>query len=195
VRAASRTASPASPGRRPAASSLAVGGAAAADRICVGAIVGAHGVGGAVRIKSFTSSPADVAAYGPTADEAGTRSFALEIVGVRPDCVIARIEGVPDRDAAAALAGTRLYVARARLPATAPDEYYHADLLGMTALVAGGGRLGTVVAIHAIGAGEVLEIARDGEAAAMVPFTRAAVPEVDVAARRLVVAAGFEEAP
>jgi 16S rRNA processing protein RimM len=182
----------AGPRPRPVASSLAAGGAAAPGRICVGAIVGAHGVAGAVRIKSFTTAPADIARYGPVGDEAGTRSFALDIVGVRPDCVIARIAGVADRGAAAALAGTRLYVARARLPANGPEEYYHADLLGMTAERAAGGCLGTVVAVHTIGGGEVLEIARAGGPAAMVPFTRAAVPEVDVAARRLVVAPGFE---
>jgi 16S rRNA processing protein RimM len=185
-----RRPTPAGPaGRRAIASSLAVAGAAQRGRVCVGAVLGAHGIGGAVRIKSFTAKPADLAAYGPVSDEAGARSFALAIEGVRPDCVIARIEGIGDRNTAAALRGTRLYVARDRLPEPERDEFYHADLLGMAVETASGDPFGTVVAVHAAGAIDTLEIERGrGLASAMVPFTRAAVPEVDVAARRIVVA-------
>jgi 16S rRNA processing protein RimM len=163
-------------GRRAIASSLAVEGVASHERICVGAVLGAHGIGGAVRIKSFTAEPANLGSYGPVSDEAGVRSFEVSVDGVRPGCVVARLVGIAGRDAAAALRGTRLYIPRERLPEPKDDEFYHADLLGMTAETAA------------------------GEAPAMVPFTRAAVPTVDVAGRRLVVApdaglvdAGVEE--
>jgi 16S rRNA processing protein RimM len=154
---------------------------AGAPRICVGVVTGAQGVRGAVRIKSFTARPEDVAAYGPVADEAGERQFALRAVGRAKGVVIATIAGIGDRDAAAALKGTRLYVERSALPAPGEEEYYHADLLGLAAVLRDGTRLGTVRAVHDFGAGDSLEVARTGGGTVLVPFPRAAVPVVDVA--------------
>jgi len=98
--------------------------------------------------------------------------------------VIAGLEGIGDRNAAEALKGLRLYVARAALPEADEDEFYHADLLGLKVVMAeGGAEVGTVRAIIPAGASEVLEIDRGpGEQTLLVPFTRAAVPEIDVAA-------------
>lgn len=98
--------------------------------------------------------------------------------------VIAGLEGIRDRNAAEALKGLRLYVARAALPEADEDEFYHADLLGLKVVMAeGGAEVGTVRAIIPAGASEVLEIDRGpGEQTLLVPFTRAAVPEIDVAA-------------
>ncbi|HTZ34432.1 MAG TPA: ribosome maturation factor RimM [Stellaceae bacterium] len=168
-------------------------------RVCMGAIGAPHGVRGAVRVKSFTAPAEAVAGYGALEDESGTRRFALRVIGAAPgeDMVIAAIDGVADRDAAEALRGLRLYAPRAALPATAEDEFYHADLVGLAALLADGTALGRVVAVHDFGAGDMLEIARDGDgsrgpgsrgaAPVMVPFTRAAVPVVDIAGGRVVI--------
>lgn len=156
-------------------------------RVCVGAIVGAHGVRGQVRVKSFTAEPADVAAYGPVESEDGTRRFGLKVMGEAKGLVIARLEGVADRDAAEALRGTRLYVARARLPKTEEDEFLYSDLVGLKAEAADGSVLGTVRGVADFGAGEVLDIGQAGGGSFMVPFTKAAVPVVDVAGGRLVV--------
>jgi len=95
--------------------------------------------------------------------------------------VIAGLEGIGDRNAAEALKGLRLYVARAALPEADEDEFYHADLLGLKVVMAeGGAEVGTVRAIIPAGASEVLEIDRGpGEQTLLVPFTRAAVPEID----------------
>lgn len=157
------------------------------DRVCVGIIVGAHGVKGAVRVKSFTEEPGDVAAYGPLSDEAGSRSLRLEVTGETKGALIARIEGVSDRDAAQALAGTRLYLARAALPEPEADAYYHADLLGLAAELADGTPLGTVCAVHNFGAGDVVEVERGDGASLLVPFTRETVPVVDVEGGRMVI--------
>jgi 16S rRNA processing protein RimM len=157
------------------------------DRVCVGIIVGAHGVKGAVRVKSFTEEPGDVAAYGPLSDEAGRRSLRLEVIGGTKGAVIARIEGVSDRKGAEALAGTRLYLPRAALPEPEADEYYHADLLGLAAELADGTPLGKVCAVHDFGAGDVIEVERDGGASLLVPFTRQIVPVVDLKGGRLVI--------
>lgn len=158
-----------------------------AERVCLGAIAGVHGVRGAVRIKSFTAEPRDVAAYGALTDEAGEREFMLTVTGESRGQIIARIAGVNDRDAAAALKGTRLYVARSRLPTPEPDEFYHTDLIGLEAIGPDGKRLGTVSAVHDFGAGGLLEIGLDGGGSVMLPFTAEAVPEVDFKAGRVVV--------
>lgn len=156
-------------------------------RLCVGVITGPQGVRGAVRVKSFTTAPADVAAYGKVEDEAGRRSFELRIVGAAKGVVIAKIAGLDDRDAAERLKGTRLYVARSALPAPDEDEYYHSDLIGLTMVLPDGTIFGTVRAIHDYGAGTSLEIAHHAGRIVMAPFTRAIVPVVDVAAGRLVI--------
>jgi 16S rRNA processing protein RimM len=161
-------------------------------RVLLGVIGRPHGVRGLVRVQSFTSVPEDVAAYGPVADETGARTFRLEIV-TEGEMPVVRIAGVGDRDAAARLTGTKLYVDRAMLPPPEDDEYYLADLIGCAAHDAAGARIGTVAVVHDHGAGAFLEIAREAGPALLVPFTRAAVPEVTIAERRLVVVPPVEE--
>jgi 16S rRNA processing protein RimM len=158
----------------------------AAKRICVGVITGAHGVQGAVRVKSFTADPKDVARYGPLEDESGERRLSLRLVGSAKGVVIAHLAGITDRDRAEGLRGLRLYLRRAALPPAAEEEYYHADLIGLKAALADGTALGHVRAVHDFGAGDTLEIERPAGPPAMVPFTRAIVPIVDLAAGRLV---------
>ncbi len=99
---------------------------------------------------------------------------------------------VEDRDAAAALNGTELFIARSALPESDDaDEFYHADLIGLGASTPDGEPLGSVVAVHDFGAGDVLEIGREGDRARsktrLFPFTKAVVREVDLAGGRLVV--------
>jgi 16S rRNA processing protein RimM len=155
-------------------------------RVCIGVIAGAHGVQGAVRVKSFTADPKDVARYGPVEDEKGERRFSLRLAGSAKGVVIARLKGIVDRNQAEALRGLRLYLPRAALPPTADEEYYHADLIGLEAALGDGTPLGRVRAVHDFGAGDTLEIERSEGPPAMVPFTRAIVPVVDIAAGRLV---------
>jgi 16S rRNA processing protein RimM len=159
----------------------------AAARVMVGVVVGAQGVRGALRIKPFTAEAASIAAYGPVEDEAGTRRFRLRLVGEAKGVVVAKLDGIEDRDAAEALKGMRLYVPRAALPAAGDDEFYHADLVGLEALAPDGRRLGRVRAVQNFGAGDTLELELEDGGALLVPFTKAAVPEVDLAGRRLVV--------
>jgi 16S rRNA processing protein RimM len=157
----------------------------------LGEVVGVHGVKGLVRVRPFTDEPEAVAAYGALQDERGRR-LKLEAVGRAKGVVLARIEGVADRTQAEALKGARLYVARAALPAIEEAEtYYQADLIGLLAENAEGRALGRVSAVHDFGAGDLLEIepeagGKRGESL-LVPFTREAVPEVDIEAGRVVV--------
>jgi 16S rRNA processing protein RimM len=157
-----------------------------AAHICLGVIVAAHGVRGQVKIKTFTAQPGAVAAYGPLRDRSGQRT--LRLAAVRPvnGGVVAAVEGIKDRDAAEALRGTELFVPRAALPPTDDDEFYQQDLIGMDVVDGAGRAWGAVLAVHNFGAGDVLEIAPPQGATFFLPFTRDAVPTVDMAARRLV---------
>jgi 16S rRNA processing protein RimM len=155
-------------------------------RVCVGVVAGAHGVRGAVRLKSFTAEPEDVARYGPLQDERGERRFALRIVGSAKGVLIAAISGIDDRDRAEALRGLRLYLPRSALPPPEEEEYYHADLIGLDVALPDGTALGRVRAVHDFGAGDTLEIERASGPPVMVPFTRAVVPVVDLAAGRVI---------
>ena len=156
-------------------------------RICVGQILGAHGVRGLVKLASFTAEPGSLAAYGPLSDADGGRSFEIELLSAQKGHWLARVAGIADRDAAQALAGFRLYAERARLPAAEEDEFYHADLIGLRVEAPGGKALGTVAAIHNFGAGDMLEIETESGERPLVPFTKAVVPTVDLANGRIVV--------
>lgn len=159
--------------------------------VCLGIVTAAHGVRGEVRIRTFTAQPEDLVAYGELCDERGEQPLVVQPTGRVRGSVTARIRGVADRNAAERLRGRKLCVRRSALPEPEPDEYYHADLIGLRAeLIDGSGRsepvpLGSVTAVDDFGAGPVLEIAVAGGPPAMVPFTRAVVPWIDVNAGRI----------
>ncbi len=158
------------------------------DLICIGAIAGAFGVGGEVRLKSFCSEPTDIAAYGPLFTEDGSRSFHITLTRPVASGLGARIEGVKTKEQADALRGTSLFVPRDRLPSLPDDEFYHADLIGLSAYDTGGELIGKVTAIHNHGAGDIVEISPTRhKSALLLPFTVAIVPNVDMAAGRIVV--------
>ena len=157
-------------------------------RILLGRIADAHGIRGEVIVHSYAEAAADVAAYGPLSDKAGTRTFALKVVRVTPKGVIAHIKGLTDRNAAEALKGTELYVARDTLPKAAADEFYHSDLIGLVAFSPEGKAIGRVVTVQNFGAGDLIEIAIEGTVKTeFVRFADAFVPEVDLKAGRIVV--------
>ena len=160
----------------------------AGGRVCLGQIGAAHGVRGEVRLRSFTAEPAAIANYGPLETEDG-RVFEIETLRPGKDHFVATLSGVADRNAAAALVNVKLYVPRERLPKPEePDEFYHADLIGLAVVDRAGQRLGTVVAIHNFGAGDLIEVRQaEGAATQLLPFDAATVPEIDVAAGRMVV--------
>lgn len=153
--------------------------------ICVGAIAGAFGVRGEARVKSFCADPAAIADYAPLFTEDG-REVGIRITRALSGGFAARLTIATTREAAEALKGTRLYARRERLPNLPDDEFYHADLIGLAVLDTGGAEIGRVRAIHDFGAGDILEIERPGERPVMLPFTRAIVPTVDLAAGRII---------
>ena len=142
-------------------------------RICIGAVRGAFGVRGEVRLASFAAEPAAIGDYGEVEDSSGERRFRIDSLRPVRGGFAARIAGIASREAAAALAGTQLFIDRARLPEPEADEFYCADLEGSEACSSGGARVGEVVRVHNFGAGDLLEIRFDADGAReFLPFTR-----------------------
>ncbi|HEY0276349.1 MAG TPA: ribosome maturation factor RimM [Paenirhodobacter sp.] len=157
------------------------------DRICVGAIAGAFGVKGEVRLKSFCSTPEDIIAYGPLWTEDGTRQFRIKLTRPVTGGLGARLSDVVTKEDGDALKGVTLWADRDKLPSLPDDEFYHADLIGLEVFDTGGVAIGTVRAILNFGASDILEIYVPGRKnTLMLPFTRAVVPTVDLKARRII---------
>ena len=157
------------------------------DHVCVGAIAGSFGVKGEVRLKSFCAEPEDIASYGALSSEDGKSSWDIKITRSVKNGFAARLKGVASKEAADALRGTRLYAPRERLPDLPDDEFYHADLIGLEILDTGGTPLGRVKAVLNHGAGDLLEVAgKDLKQPVLLPFTKAAVPTVDLTKKRII---------
>ena len=155
--------------------------------ILLGAIIGAHGLKGEVKVKTFTETPERLGAYGPLHTKDG-RSFTVAAVrGLDAASAVVRFEGVADRDASEALKGTELFVARDALPEAEAEEFYHADLIGLRAEDEEGRLIGHIRGIHNFGAGDVLDIEKPDGSDALLPFTREFVPTVDVPGGRVIV--------
>jgi 16S rRNA processing protein RimM len=157
------------------------------SRVLVAQIGAAHGLRGEVRLRSFTAEPMAVKDYGVLESEDGTQRFEIESLRPAKDVLIARLAGVADRNAAERLCNLRLYVARDRLPAPDNDEFYYADLIGLSAVASDSREIGTVVGLQNFGAGDLVEIKLTDGATVMLPFTKRIVPRIEIAAGRIVV--------
>jgi 16S rRNA processing protein RimM len=155
-------------------------------RVCLGQIGAAHGVRGEVRLHSFTSDPEAITAYGPLEADDG-RVFEIESLRPAKKHFVARLAGIRDRGAAEQLANVKLYVPRERLPPAQADEFYHADLIGLAVVDRAGRALGTVIAIHNFGAGDLIEVRPAEGKTELLPFDETNVPAIDVGAGRIVV--------
>jgi 16S rRNA processing protein RimM len=158
-----------------------------AAQICIARIGAAHGVRGAVKLWTFTEDPLAVKTYGPLVTKDGARSFEIATTREAKGHLVATLKGIATREDAERLNGIELYIAREKLPATDENEYYHADLIGLTAVDATHEPLGRIVAIHNFGAGDIIEIAPPGGTTLLLPFTHAVVPSVDLKGGRVVV--------
>jgi 16S rRNA processing protein RimM len=167
---------------------------AGGGRVCLGQFGAPHGVQGEVRLHSFTADPAAITSYGPLEGEDG-RVFEIEAMRSAKDHFVAKIAGIADRNAAELLKNLKLYVPRARLPEPdEPDEFYHADLIGLAVVDRAGEKLGTVVAVHNFGAGDLIEMnPASGGKTQLLPFDDVHVPTVDIAAGKIVVVPPVEQ--
>lgn len=157
------------------------------NRVCVGAIAGAFGVSGEVRLKSFCADPVAIADYGPLSCEDASRKFTVTITRPVKGGFAARLTDIGSREQADHLRGTLLYADRDALPGLADDEFYQTDLIGLEVIDSGGETLGLVQAVLNFGAGDILEVGMENSAdTVLLPFTAAVVPTVDIAARRII---------
>ncbi len=159
------------------------------DLITVGAIIGAHGVRGDVRVKSFTAAPEALFDYAPFLSETGQPILNPQRARPAKDHFVVTPETPRQKEEWDALRGAKLCVPRDRLPPAEEDEYYIDQLIGLDVYGGGDTPIGTIKAVYDHGAGDLLEIApSDGSKTVLVPFTRQDVPVVDMAAKRVIIA-------
>ncbi len=167
------------------------------NKLLMGRIGAAHGIKGEVRIQSFTEDPLALASYGPLSTNKPGLMIKILAARTTTNVLVARLEGINDRNAAEKLNGVELYVDRALLPATDDDDdFYHADLIGLKARLADGSEIGEVMAVPNFGAGDLLEIRdpRSGDTY-LYPFSKAVVPEVRIADGYLLIDPPIEAEP
>jgi 16S rRNA processing protein RimM len=156
--------------------------------VLLAAVIGAQGLKGAVRVKTFTADPDALSRYGVLHDASGKR---YEITAFRlnkPGEAVISFKAISTREAAEALKGTELFVTRDALPAAEEDEFYHADLIGLEAFDSEGRLIGKVAAIYNFGASDVIAIARADGDEVLLAFTRETVPQIDIKAGRITIA-------
>jgi 16S rRNA processing protein RimM len=152
------------------------------------AVIGAHGLKGEVKVKTFTKTPTALARYKRLHAKDGRVFTIAQLRPGKADEAVATLAEVVDRNTAESLKGLELFVARDALPAPDENEFYHADLIGLTAMDEADRVIGTVKAIHNYGAGDVIEIARGDGDTVMLPFAKDFVPQIDLKAGRVVIA-------
>nr|NUR36709.1 16S rRNA processing protein RimM [Sphingomonas sp.] len=137
-------------------------------RIALAAVAGAHGVKGELRLKLFSDNAASLSAH----ENLYVGGVERRLLFVRDGgkTAVARFEGIADRSAVEALRGTLIEVDRSALPPLEEDEYYHADLIGLSAMDRDGKLIGQVAAVENYGAGDLLEIELEGGKRSLIPF-------------------------
>ena len=157
------------------------------DQVLVGVIVGAHGIKGEVKLKSFTSDPLSIGRYGPLQSTSG-QQFEINRLKPAKDDFIASLKNVSDRNEAETLKGVELFVSREKLPKLKTHEAYAHDLMGLDVVLENGTTLGKLVAMPNYGAGDLLEVAVDGNSETiLIPFTHAFVPQKDFSTGKIIV--------
>ena len=157
------------------------------EELCLGVIIGPHGIKGAVRVKSFTEKPESIAEYGTLHDKYG-KSFDLQLEGQSKGTLIVSIKGMTTRTQAELLKGTELFIKRKLLPRTDDGEYYHADLLGLNVYKSDGKKMGIVKAMHNFGGGDIVEVViAETKNTVLIPFNNNTVLDIDFVKNEMIV--------
>lgn len=152
------------------------------QKVCLGAVVGVHGIKGEVKVKSFASLDRNIDKYSAIEDQNG-RKLEIKVVGHSKELVRVKIKGVDDRNLAMAMVGVQFWVNRETLPELKEeDEFYQIDLIGLKVFEQSlKQKVGEVAGFYNFGAGDILEIKLDeNEALEMIPFNHQYVPEVNI---------------
>lgn len=157
----------------------------------MGRIVAPYGIKGWVKIQPFTQQQQGLLDYPlwHVGREDAWRQLPVETAKVHGATVVAKLDGVADRDQAEALQGMRIAVSRDDLPKPAENEFYWADLIGLKVVNAAGVALGNVSRVFETGANDVLVV--EGGAASgqerLLPFIEPVIRQVDVAGGTIIV--------
>ena len=158
-------------------------------RVCLGKIVGVHGIKGEFRVKSFTAVDSDIASYGPLEDKNAKQQFELKVTGHSKDLLRIKIKGIDDRTLAETMIGTELYAPRGVLPELKEQEvYYEADLVNLKVYNEDKEVVAKVTGFYNFGAGDILEIKLLSGRSEMLPFNKSYVPEINIEEGYIIVA-------
>lgn len=137
-------------------------------RIALAAVAGAHGIKGELRLKLFSDSIEGLSRH----ENLYVGGSVRRLLAIRSSgkAAVARFEGVADRSAAEALRGSLIEVDRSSLPPLEDGEYYHADLIGLSAVDRAGNALGKVAAVENYGAGDLLQIETPDGKQSLIPY-------------------------
>lgn len=140
-------------------------------RVLLGRIVGVFGVRGWIKLESHTSPRTALFDYQPWTLRLRANERPLVVAEAREQGrgLVARIDGVDSREAAEALIGGEIWVARDALPPPAAGEYYWVDLENLRVRTVDGQDLGRVSHLFPTGANDVL-VVRDGTRERLIPF-------------------------
>lgn len=155
--------------------------------ICVAAIAGAFGVKGEVKIRPFTDDPLACLTYGPLLGVDGTVILTPKTSRAVKNALAVFTEEVKTREQAEAMKSTKLYVLRSAFPETEEDDFYVSDLIGLQVKTTDGKNAGKITAVHDFGGGDMLEIKPKDKSSFYHPFTKRAVPKVDIKAGRVII--------
>ena len=156
-------------------------------RVCVGVVVGSHGLKGEIKVKSFMENPGDIGRFGPLTDKSGERKFKIELVVQNERGLIARFSGIEDRNASEAIKGMELYMLRDMFPKLEEDEFYYSDLIGLSAENCDGETIGVVGTVNNYGAGEILEVNMNDGGVEIFHISKNVVPLIDLENKRVVI--------
>ncbi len=185
------------------------------DAVEVGRVIGAWGIKGGIRVQPFSKAPEALFSSRrwfirpPEAPTGGARPGntpayppLLRITSSKEqgDAVVATAQELPDRNAAEAMKGARIFIARSSFPTAGDGEYYWIDLIGLAVVNREGEALGTVTGLLDTGAHSVLRIRRPDavegapldQTERLIPFVAAYIDDVNLAERRITVDWGLD---
>ena len=151
--------------------------------ILVAQVGGAFGVRGEVRITAYTADPKALLRYRDLMRQDGSPGLTLLSGRAAKAGLVARVKEIETPEQADALRGLNLYIDRDLLPPPDEDEFYLADLIGLEARDPAGAVIGRIASVQNFGADDLLEIKPPVGPSWWLPFTREAVPEVNVGER------------
>jgi 16S rRNA processing protein RimM len=158
------------------------------ELVLIAQIGAAHGIQGEFKLLSFMEESVSVLEHSPLLSEKGEPALNITAAREHKGQLLVRAKEAPDRTAVEKLVGLKLYIERADLPALEDeDDYYIADLIGLGVVDQAGEPFGRVAGVENFGAGDLLDLQPLEGPRVFIPFTRDAVPEVDMAAKRVVI--------